>query len=284
MPQARPTCHTLQSFDSSAVLQGGRGSSGLRATATPCTACTARGTCLASDLVGSDMEQFAGISRAKRKVARGAMVFQAGEGLEAVYVVRRGAFKTVRVSREGQEKVVGFYLPGEMLGLGSIGERKHHESAVALEESELCALPFLALQRMASTVAALQQGLVRAMSREIARDDALMLLMGSMSAEQRLAAFLLSLSRRNSRLGCSPERFVLRMRRVDVGSYLGVASETVSRLFSRLQRDGLIAVHQAEISVDLIGLRETLRARGRRSRAGGFRPVIPAAAAPAAFA
>jgi CRP/FNR family transcriptional regulator len=171
--------------------------------------------------------------------------------------VKSGAFKTVGVSRHGDEKITGFHLAGELLGLDAISSGRYAYGAVALEDSEVCAMPFAALERLALTVPALQHQLFRALSGDISRDQGLMLLLGSMSAEQRLAAFLLSLSRRYQHLGFAAQRYTLRMTREEIGNYLGLTLETVSRLFSRFQREGLICAQQREIELrDPARLRE----------------------------
>jgi CRP/FNR family transcriptional regulator len=191
--------------------------------------------------------RFGEIARAKRRVARGTALYHAGDKFESLHAVRSGAFKTVGVSRNGDEKVTGFHLAGEMLGLEAISTGRHTYTAVALEDSEVCAIPFAALEKMAGAVPALQHRLFRVLSGDISRDQGLMLMLGSMSAEQRLAAFLLSLSRRYERLGYAAARFTLRMTREEIGNYLGLTLETISRLFSKFQRDRLIGVRQREI-------------------------------------
>ena len=214
-----------------------------------CSSCCLKGVCLPCDLGQSDLDRFDQIATAKRRIARGAALYHGGEGFESLYAVRSGAFKTVGVSRQGDEKITGFHFPGELLGLEAIDSGRHGYSAVALEDSEVCAIPFAQLERLALAMPALQHQLLRVLSGDISRDHGLMLLLGSMTAEQRLAAFLLSLSRRHQRLGYSANRFVLRMTREEIGNYLGLTLETVSRLMSRFQRDGLIGVHQRDIEI-----------------------------------
>jgi len=214
-----------------------------------CASCCLKDVCLPCDLGSTELGRFDEIATAKRRVARGGSLYHNGDRFESLYAVRSGSFKSVGVSRQGDEKITGFYLPGEFLGLEAISSGKHAYSAVALEDSEVCALPFAQLEKLALTMPALQHQLLRALSSDISRDQGLMLLLGSMSAEQRLAAYLMSLSRRHQRLGFSPIRFVLRMTREEIGNYLGLTLETVSRLFSRFQREGLIAVHQREIEL-----------------------------------
>jgi len=217
--------------------------------ATACSSCCLKGVCLPCDLGRTELNRFDQITTARRRVARGASLYHNGDGLESLYAVRSGAFKTAGVSRQGDEKITGFYLPGEVLGLEAISSGRHGYSAVALEDSEVCILPFAALEKMAMSMPALQHQLLRLISGDISRDQGLMLLLGSMAAKQRLAAFLLSLSRRNERLGFSASRFVLRMTREEIGNYLGLTLETVSRLLSRFQREALIAVHQRDVEI-----------------------------------
>jgi CRP/FNR family transcriptional regulator len=214
-----------------------------------CSSCCLRNVCLPCDLQARDLNRFDEIATAKRRIARGASLYHGGDAFESLHAVRSGAFKTVGTSRNGDEKITGFHLPGELLGLDAISNQRYGYSAVALEDSEVCVLPFAPLERMAMSMPALQHQLLRLISGDISRDHGLMLLLGSMTAEQRLAAFLLSLSRRHQRLGFSATRFVLRMTREEIGSYLGLTLETVSRLLSRFQREGLVAVQQRDIEI-----------------------------------
>lgn len=217
--------------------------------ATACSACCLKGVCLPCDLATPELDHFDQVASSRRRVARGASLYHNGDGFDSLYAVRSGAFKTVGVSRQGEEKITGFHLPGELLGLEAISSGRHGYSAVALEDSEVCVLPFAQLERMATSMPALQHQLFRVLSGDISRDEGLLLLLGSMAAEQRLAAFLLSLARRHKRLGYSDTRFTLRMTREEIGNYLGLTLETVSRLLSRFQREALITVHQREIEL-----------------------------------
>ena len=226
-------------------------------TAVGCTSCCLKGVCLPCDLGRIELDRFDEIATAKRRVARGATLYYNGDRFESLYAVRSGSFKTVGVSRHGDEKITGFHLPGELLGLDAINGERHSYNAIALEDSEVCVIPFAQLEQMAMSMPALQHQLLRLLSGDISRDHGLMLLLGSMSAEQRLAAFLLSLSRRHKRLGFAANRFMLRMTREEIGNYLGLTLETVSRMLSRFQREGLIAVQQREIELKSIdGLME----------------------------
>ena len=224
------------------------------------SSCCLLGGCLPCGLNGRELDLCNDLVTTQRRIARGASVYRSGDTFDFLYSVRSGAFKTLSLSRHGDEKITGFHLAGEMLGLEGISAGRHGYDAVALEQSQVCELPFAALEKRSLKVPALQRQLFRILSSDISRDQGLMLLLGSMAAEQRLAAFLLSLSRRYQRLGFAADRFILCMTREEIGSYLGLTLETISRLLSRFRREGLICVHQREIELrnagslrDLVG-------------------------------
>lgn len=217
--------------------------------AVSCAKCCLKSICLPGGLSQGDLDAFEQLTMVKRRIARGAALYRSGDGFEALYAVRSGAFKSVGVSRNGEEKVTGLHLQGEIMGLDAIDSGVHCYHSIALEDSEVCMIPYTRLTTLTMRMPELQMQLLRALSGDISRDHGLMLLLGSMTAEQRIAAFLLSLSRRYERLGYSSNRFNLRMTREDIGSYLGLTLETVSRLMSRFQRDGLISAHQREIEL-----------------------------------
>lgn len=222
-----------------------------------CSNCALQGVCLPCGVSADSLGELDELTTAKRRVARGSALYRTHDGFESLYAVRSGSFKSIGVSRAGEEKVTGFHLPGELMGLDAINAGQHVYEAVALEDSEVCVIPFARLTQLALRIPALQGGLFRMLSSDISRDQGLMLLLGSMSAEQRTAAFLLSMSRRYEKLGYASTRFNLRMTREDIGSYLGLTLETVSRVLSRFQRDGLITVHQREVELKHAdGLRE----------------------------
>ena len=227
------------------------------ARAASCSTCCLQGVCLPCGQNTAKLDDMDELTRVKRKVARGAALYRSGDAFDSLYAVRSGSFKSVGLSRAGEEKVTGVHLAGEVLGLDAINSRKHGFDAVALEDSEVCVIPFAQLTQLALRTPELQEQLLRMLSGDISRDQGLMLLLGGMDAEERLAAFLLSLSRRYQKLGYASTRFTLRMTREDIGSYLGLTLETVSRLFSRMQRDGLIVAQQKEIELkDMPRLRE----------------------------
>ena len=227
------------------------------ARAVSCSSCCLQAVCLPSGMESANLCEMDELTRVKRRVTRGSVLYRNGDAFDSLYAVRSGSFKSVGFSRAGEEKVTGMHLPGEVMGLDAISTRQHGYDAVALEDSEVCVIPYAGLTQLALRIPELQAQLLRILSGDISRDQGLMLLLGGMDAEQRIAAFLLSLSRRYHKLGYAATRFSLRMTREEIGSYLGLTLETVSRLFSRLQRDGLISAHQREVELkDVARLRE----------------------------
>jgi CRP/FNR family transcriptional regulator len=196
-------------------------------------------------------------------VKRGEALFNAGDEFKTVYAIRSGFFKTSVVDGEGREQVTGFFMGGELLGLDGLGAGRYSSDAIALEDSEVCVMPFALVEQVAREVPALQRHLHAMMSREIVRDHGVMMLLGSMRAEERLATFLLNLSKRFVRRGYSASDFHLRMTREELGSYLGLKLETVSRLFSDFQKEGYIDVEQKHVRiVDVAGLQAILNGAG----------------------
>jgi CRP/FNR family transcriptional regulator len=224
-----------------------------------CSSCSLRELCLPAGLSPRDLERVDRLVSQRRRLARGEHLYRAGAPLAALYAIRSGFVKSFVVQADGREQVAGFHMTGEILGLDAIGSGRHLCDALALEDSEACEIPFVRLETLARELPSLQQQLHRVMSREIARDYGMMLLLGGMNAEERLAAFLLNLSQRFAARGYSPTEFYLRMTRQDIGSYLGLKLETVSRSFSGLQRRGLIEVRQRRVRIlDLARLRAAL--------------------------
>jgi len=184
------------------------------------------------------------------------LLYRSGEDFEAIYAIRTGSFKTDVLLEDGREQVTGFQMTGEILGLDGISTELHSCNAVALEDSEVCVIAYDKLEELSRQIEGLQHQFHKVMSKEIVRDHGVMMLLGSMRAEERLAAFLLNLSQRFTARGFSPAEFHLRMMRDEIGSYLGLKLETVSRAFSKFQESGLIAVQQKHIRIaDLDGLR-----------------------------
>ena len=205
------------------------------------------------------MAQLDHLVGARRKVKRGHHLYRAGDPFEAIYAIKMGFFKTDILLEDGRDQVTGFQMAGEILGMDGIGTETHACNAIALEDSEICVIPFAQLEHLSREIRALQHHFHKVMSREIVRDHGVMMLLGTMRAEERLAAFLLNLSQRFTARGYSPQEFHLRMTREEIGSYLGLKLETVSRAFSRFQDEGHISVHQKHIRIlDSAGLKRLL--------------------------
>ncbi len=221
-----------------------------------CSTCSLRELCLPAGLDQGELERLDTIVNRKRPLKRGDYLYRAGGTLQSLYAVRTGFLKSCVLHDDGREQVAGFYMMGELLGMDAIGSGKHLCDAVALEDTEVCEIPFHDLEHLSREIPALQQHFHRIMSREIARDYGVMLLLGSMRAEERLAAFLLNLSQRFAARGYSRSRFNLRMTREEIGSYLGLKLETISRAFSHFQSEGVITVQNKNIEIkDLERLR-----------------------------
>jgi CRP/FNR family transcriptional regulator len=222
---------------------------------TSCANCNLRELCLPRQIGDGDMARIEQVVFARRRLKRGDSLFKAGDAFNALYAIRSGFLKTTVLNADGREQVTGFQMGGELLGLDGIGSGHYNGNAVALEDGEVCVLPFALIEELGREIPAIQRNLHSVLSREIVRDHGVMMLLGSMSAEERLAAFLLNLSRRFTARGYSASEFHLRMTREEIGSYLGLKLETVSRLFSRFQAEGLIEVQQKHVRIcDIAGL------------------------------
>jgi CRP/FNR family transcriptional regulator len=227
---------------------------------TACSQCNLQELCLPVGLEGREIDRLDELVGSRRKVKRQHGLYRAGDPFEAIYAVRTGSFKTDVILEDGREQVTGFQRTGEILGLDGISTEHHSCNAVALEDSEVCVIPFAKLEELSREVESLQRQFHKMMSREIVRDHGVMMLLGSMRAEERLAAFLLNLSQRFTARGFSPAEFHLRMTREEIGSYLGLKLETVSRAFSKFQDSGLVSVQQKHIRIlDSAGLRDILK-------------------------
>ncbi len=214
-----------------------------------CSSCNLREICLPVGMSVEQLERLDSLVGTRRSVGRGEALFHAGDAFASLYAVRTGFFKTCVASEDGREQVTGFQMGGELLGLDGIGTERHTCDAIALEDSHVCIIPFHQLEDLSRELSDLQRQFHKIMSREIVRDHGVMLLLGSMRAEERLAAFLLNLTQRLRTRGFSSSELVLRMTREEIGSYLGLKLETVSRAFSKFQDDRLLEVRQRQIRV-----------------------------------
>ena len=225
-----------------------------------CSRCNLSELCLANGLTRDELDHIDHrLVSGRRKVAHGQALLRAGDRFEVVYSVWTGFFKTVVSSSQGREQVTGFQMGGELLGLDGIDTGRHDVDAIALEDSQVCVIPFAEMEALGREVPSLQRQFNRVMSRELGRNVRMMMLLGSMHAEERVAAFLLNLTRRLQARGFSGSSVLLRMSREEIGSYLGLKLETVSRTFSKFQAAGLLFVRLRQIQItDPIGLQQVV--------------------------
>lgn len=222
-----------------------------------CSACSMRQLCMPQGLSPEELPKLEALICSARAVQRGEALYRSGDPFDSIYAVRSGSLKTMMPHRDGREQVTGLRLAGEALGLDGISDDQHACSAVALEDSTVCIVPYVALKRLCREVGSMQDRLHKLMGEQIVREAAQMMVLGSLSADERVAAFLLDVSGRNARRGYSSAEFNLRMTRDDMGSYLGMTLETVSRTLSRFQKRGLIDTQGKFIRiVDIEGLRQ----------------------------
>ena len=222
-----------------------------------CSNCNLRELCMPMGLSESDIGRLDDLVATRRKIKRGAALFSNGDRFNALYAIRTGFFKTTVTAQDGRDQVTGFQMAGEVVGLDGIVHDRHTCDAIALEDSEVCVMPYDELEALSREVTALQNHVHKIMSREIVRDQSMMLLLGSMRAEERLAAFLLNLVQRLHARGFSPLELVLRMTREEIGSYLGLKLETVSRMFSKFAEQGIVEVRQRHVRIlDTVALQQ----------------------------
>jgi len=221
-----------------------------------CANCNLRELCLPLGLSQGELEKVEHMVSTRRRLKRGESVYRSGDRFDALYALRVGFLKSTVMSNDGREQVTGFHMAGELVGLDGISKEVHTCDTVALEDTEVCVIPYDRVEEVAGQVPVLRNHFHKVMSREIVREHGVMLLLGSMHAEERLAAFLLNLSQRFEARGYSRSEFILRMTRAEIGSYLGLKLETVSRALSRFAQDGLLEVNQKLVRIlDADGLR-----------------------------
>lgn len=214
-----------------------------------CAECSLRTLCLPAGITGEDLHSLDRVVRARLPLNGGEGLFRAGDPFESIFVVRGGCLRTTHATGDGGEQVIGFHLPGEIVGLEAISEGRHHCDAIALERTSVCAVPFGELERVAAEVPGLQHQILRIVSREMGQDQQHLVALGRRTARERLAMFLLSLSRRLDSAGYRGDAFRLSMSREDIASYLGLALETVSRLFGRMAEEGVIEVDRRNVRI-----------------------------------
>lgn len=214
-----------------------------------CSACSMHELCLPMGLDESDMNRLDQIIGRRRKVVRDGSLYRVGDPFTTLYAIRLGHFKTFQINPEGDQQVTGFQMAGELLGMDAISTDRHHCNAVALEDSEVCEIPFSRLEGLFSDMPTLLRHFHRMMSQEITREQSVMLLLGNMRAEQRFAAFLVNLSSRYAARGYSATSFQLRMSREEIGNYLGLTIESISRLLSKFKKQGWLKVSNRDLQI-----------------------------------
>jgi CRP/FNR family transcriptional regulator len=214
-----------------------------------CSNCNLRELCMPVGLSPHELARIDEVVAVRRKVKRGTTLFRNGEPFQSLFAIRTGFFKTCVTAEDGRDQVTGFQMAGEIIGLDGIVNDHHTCDAVALEDAEVCVMPFDRIGELSREVNALQHHVHRIMSREIVREHGVMLLLGSMRAEERLAAFLLNLVQRLHARGFSRSELVLRMTREEIGSYLGLKLETVSRTFSKFAEENIVEVRQRHVRI-----------------------------------
>jgi len=222
-----------------------------------CSTCVLGQFCLPVGLNPEDISKIDSLVTERVRLKKGDALYRQGDNLTAVYGIKFGTLKTEYALSDGREQITGFHLPGEMLGLDGIGNNQYQSNAIALEDSEACVVRFNEFESLARQIPSLQHQFHRILSKELTQDQRHLLSLGSLRAEERLASFLLNLSDRLAARGYSPSEYHLRMSREEIGSYLGIQLETVSRLFSRFTESGLIQIKQRHIKlIDMNGLLE----------------------------
>lgn len=214
-----------------------------------CSNCNLRELCMPMGLQAEELDRIDEIVAIRIKVKRGANLFSNGDKFTSLFAIRTGFFKTCIATEDGRDQVTGFQMAGEIIGLDGVVNDHHTCNAVALEDAEVCVMPFERIEELSREFTALQRHVHKIMSREIVREHGVMLLLGSMRAEERLAAFLLNLVQRLHARGFSQSEFLLRMTREEIGSYLGLKLETVSRTFSKFVEDGIVEVKQRQVRI-----------------------------------
>lgn len=228
-----------------------------------CSSCRIAGTCVPQGLDKDDVGKLETLVKRLRPMRRGEHIFRAGDRFQSVYAVRSGSVKVYRFNSDFEEQIIGFYLPGEVVGFNSIEQEKYVCSAVVLETSSVCAFSFSRVEEVCRSIPGLQHQMFRLMSKEIASGNTMIMSHCTTDARQQVATFLLSLSNRYQHQGCSAREFRLTMSRREIGIYLGMALETVSRTLARLQMDNLLIIDGKSVVInDLPALQQTCSGMG----------------------
>lgn len=216
--------------------------------------------CMPPEISRIELLRLDSIICTKRDINRGQPLLKAGDPFYGIYLVRTGCFKTSVITDSGREQITDLNLTGDPLGLDGISAVSHRFNVIALEDSTVCVVPFHSFEQLCSESETMQRHLYRLLSDSIVREAGLAAILGTMSADQRIATFLLGLSSAFKTRGYSEKRFTLRMSREEIGNYLGMTVETASRVLSKFERNGLLGIRGRQ--VHLLNL-DALRARGR---------------------
>lgn len=221
-----------------------------------CASCSLSELCLPRGMGQGALEKLESIVKRSSPLQKGDVLFRTGDEFKGIFAVRSGLVKVFATDDDGEEQIIGFFLPGEMLGLDAIESQIHACSAVALETSSYCTVPFSELSEICKQIPELQNQLLRIMSRELSSENKMLLTLGKKNSEEKVATFLLTISTRYYQLGYSANEFKLMMSRQEIGNYLGITFETVSRVLGRLQRNGIIKVNRKAIKIiDMVALK-----------------------------
>ena len=214
-----------------------------------CQSCSLSELCIPYSLNNQELDTLDRIIDRKRPIHKGDKVFSGGEKLQSLFAIRSGTFKTYTIDENGDEQITGFHLPGDLLGFDAIVDNEHPSFAQAMETSMVCEIPYSNLDELSNTMPKLRKQVLRMMSGEIKTDQEMLMLLNHKNAEQRLASFLLSLSNRFSNRNLSSTEFRLTMTRSEIGNYIGLTVETISRLLNRFQKNNLISVSGKLITI-----------------------------------
>jgi len=214
-----------------------------------CQDCSISQLCIPYSLNEEELESLDNIIDRKKPIQKGQEIFKAGQEMKSLYAIRSGTLKSYTITEQGDEQITSFHLAGDLVGFDGISTGTHPSFSQALETSMICEIPYDTLDNLSVTMPKLRQQILRLMSSEIVGDQNMILLLSKKNAEERLASFIHNLSTRFSERGFSPREFRLSMTRGDIGNYLGLTVETISRLLGRFQKSEMIAVKGKYISI-----------------------------------
>lgn len=229
--------------------------------AVSCGDCRLGSVCLPIAIAADDVDRLEDIVQRGKPLQKGDHLYRQHMPFKSIFAVRSGILKGYHIANNGEEQVTGFYMPGEIIGIDGIGQNHYTSSAIALDTSAVCEIPFAQLENLSLQLPSLQRHFFQLMSKEISDDQKMLTVLSRYSAEEKVAALLLSFSARHERRHLSGERFILPISRADMGNFLGLTLETVSRVFSRFKKSGVLDTNGKEIIIqDMANLRAILGA------------------------